>query len=67
MKPVAGPEPSLADRITAALAEAQAPLPFADLRARCRVRTATLYQHLATLTASGRVIKQGDCYRAGTS
>jgi hypothetical protein len=30
------------------------------------VRTATLYQHLATLTATGRVIKQGDGYRAGT-
>ncbi len=58
--------PSLDDRITAALAEAQQPLPFADLRARCRVRTATLYQHLASLTASGRVIKQDDCYRAGT-
>ena len=49
-----------------ALAEAQAPLPFADLRARCRVRTATLYERLAALSASGRVIKQGDNYRAGT-
>jgi len=65
-KPVADAAPSLDDRIAAVLAEAQAPLQFADLRAKCHVRTATLYQHLATLTASGRVIKQGDCYRAGT-
>jgi len=65
-KPALDTAPSLDDRIAAVLAEAQAPLPFADLRARCRVRTATLYQHLATLTATGRVIKQGDDYRAGT-
>lgn len=65
-KPVADADPSLDDRIAAVLTQAQAPLPFADLRARCRVRTATLYQHLATLTANGRVIKQGDSYRAGT-
>ena len=65
-KPVDAAAPSLDDRITAALAEAPAPLPFADLRARCRVRTATLYERLAALSASGRVIKQGDCYRAGT-
>ena len=64
--PAAVTAPSLDDRITAALAEAQAPLPFADLRARCRVRTATLYERLAALSASGRVIKQGDNYRAGT-
>ena len=51
--------------ITAVLAEAQAPMPFNDLRARCRVRTATLYERLAALATSDRVIKQGDCYRAG--
>ena len=64
--PAAVTAPSLDDRITAALAEAHAPLPFADLRARCRVRTATLYERLAALSACGRVIKQGDCYRTGT-
>ena len=65
-EPVAAAAPSLDDRIAAVLAEAQAPMPFADLRARCRVRTATLYDRLAALSATGRVIKQGDCYRAGT-
>jgi hypothetical protein len=66
-KLIADATPSLDDRIAAVLTEAQTPLQFADLRARCHVRTATLYQRLATLTASGRVIKQGDCYRAGTN
>ena len=65
-KPVDTAAPSLDERIAAVLAEAQTPLPFADLRARCRVRTATLYERLAALSACGRVIKQGDCYRAGT-
>ena len=65
-RPQALAPPSLDQRIEAVLAEAQKPLPFADLRARCRVRTATLYAHLAALTTSGRVIKQGDSYSAGT-
>src|SRR5437762_5520571 len=34
---------------------ADRPLPFSELRARCRVRTATLYERLAALTAAGRV------------
>jgi hypothetical protein len=65
-QPQALAPPSLDQRIEAALAEAQKPLPFADLRARCHVRTATLYARLAVLTTSGRVIKQGDSYSAGT-
>ena len=39
------PTPSSVDeRITAALTDVNRPLPFAELRARCRVRTATLYE-----------------------
>ena len=34
--PAAVAEPLLGDRITPVLADAQAPLPFADLRARCQ-------------------------------
>jgi hypothetical protein len=38
-------------------------LPFTELRALCRVRTATLYQRRAVLTTNGRVIKIDDGYR----
>jgi hypothetical protein len=51
---------SLDERITAALAAAASPIPFAELRSRCRVRTATLYARLAALTDSGRIAKCGE-------
>ena len=55
------PTPSTLDeRIAAALADAASPLPFGELRSKCRVRTATLYERLAALTATGRIIKAGD-------
>jgi hypothetical protein len=59
----AAPRTSLDDRIVAALAEAGSPIQFADLRERCRVRAATLYEHLAALSAAGRIAKTGDGYR----
>jgi len=54
---------SLDERITTALAETGQPLPFADLRSRCRVRAATLYERLAALADGGRIVKAGDGYR----
>src|SRR5215510_8308624 len=51
---------SLDERITAALAAATSPLPFAELRSHCRVRTATLYERLAALIATGSIVKCGD-------
>jgi AAA domain len=51
---------SLDERITAALAAAASPLPFAELRSNCRVRAATLYERLAALAANGRIVKTGD-------
>lgn len=51
---------SLDERITAALAAAASPMAFAKLRSHCRVRTATLYERLAALTATGRIAKAGD-------
>jgi hypothetical protein len=54
---------SLDQRIMAALADAVRPLPFAKLRARCRVRAATLYQRIAALAAEGRISKTDDGYR----
>jgi RecA-family ATPase len=51
---------SLDERITAALAAAPSAIPFAELRSKCRVRTATLYERLAALIASGRIVRGGD-------
>jgi hypothetical protein len=50
------------DRITAALAECVYPWSFSELRASCRVRTTTLYEPLAAMTAAGIVIKSSDGY-----
>jgi hypothetical protein len=58
--PAASP---LDERIIAALAGANGSVPFADLRGHCRVRAATLYEHLAALTAAGRVAKTDTGYR----
>ena len=55
--------PSLDERVTEALAEAREPLPFADLRARCRVRAATLHQRIGLLAAAGRIVKTAGGYR----
>jgi len=58
------PEPpvpgSLDERIANALADAPSPIPFGQLRSQCRVRAATLYERLAALTASGRIVKVGN-------
>jgi RecA-family ATPase len=63
-EPASDPTPSsIDDRIAAALADADRSRPFAELRACCRVRTATLYARLAAMTAAGRIIKAGDGYR----
>jgi hypothetical protein len=51
---------SLDERITAALADAASPIPFAELRSKCRVRTSTLYERLAALTTTGRIVKASD-------
>jgi DNA-binding HxlR family transcriptional regulator len=50
------------ERIATALADCGHPLPFSNLRAHCRVRTATLYERLAALTAEGRLVRSGDGY-----
>jgi hypothetical protein len=61
-EPVTSAPTSLDDRIVAILAEADQPIPFADIRSRCRVRTATLYERLAALASAGRIVKIGDSY-----
>lgn len=56
-------QPSLDERIITVLAEAQNALPFADLRAKCRVRAATLHERIGVLAAAGRIVKTTDGYR----
>jgi len=53
---------SVDQRITAALADGGKPRPFSALRASCRVRTTTLYERLAAMTAAGLVVKSADGY-----
>jgi hypothetical protein len=60
--PPAAEPTSIDDRITAAL-DATQPRPFADLRAICRVRTATLYERLAAMTTAGHIVKSAEGYR----
>jgi hypothetical protein len=54
---------SVDDRIASTLAEVGRPQPFADLRAICRIRTATLYERLAAMTTTGRIVKSAEGYR----
>ena len=53
----------LDDRIVAALAQTNRPMLFPELRDRCRVRAATLYQRLAALSAADRIVKTDTGYR----
>jgi RecA-family ATPase len=62
--PPSKPVPSSVDeRIIAALSGVDRPLPFAELRALCRIRSATLYDRLDALVAADRLAKapQGYC------
>ena len=65
--PQTPPHRSVDERIATALAGVDRPLPFAELRALCRVRTATLYERLAALTEQGSLIRSDDGYRLGAS
>lgn len=55
--------PSAHDRIVQTLAAASTPLTREQLRQRSRLRTQTLGQALAELTAQGRVVKEPEGYR----
>lgn len=60
----APPAPSSIDeRITAALQDLVRPLTLKELRSRCRVRNATLYERLAALTSAGHVLRTPEGYR----
>lgn len=58
------PEPvSIDDRIAAVLAQATDPKPFAEIRAACRIRTATLGERLTAMTAAGRILRSAAGYQ----
>ena len=59
--PATPPPSSLDERITATLAGADAALPFAELRACCRVRATTLYERLAVLADTARRFSPKRC------
>ena len=61
-EPTASAPQPLDERNIAELAGADGLMPFADLRTRCRVRTATLYERLAALATAGRVVKTDTGY-----
>src|SRR5215470_17244153 len=54
---------SVDDRIITALTGIDQPLPFAELRALCRTRSATVYDRLDALVSIGRLVKSPDGYR----
>src|SRR5215469_16061051 len=54
---------SVDERIISALTGIDRPLPFAELRALCRSRSATIYNRLDALVAAGRLAKSPQGYR----
>jgi hypothetical protein len=54
--------PSPAEKVVKVLTSASAPIALGDLRLACRIRTATLCDTLAELTAAGRIHKTTDGY-----
>jgi hypothetical protein len=51
------PDLDPAERIVNALAAVHTPIPLAEIREACRIRTARLCQELAALVDAGRVLK----------
>ena len=62
-EPVTPAPSSLDDRILAILADADQPIPFAELRSLTKVRAATLHERIGALCAAGRVVKIDGGYR----
>jgi AAA domain len=64
--PPSPPPISIDERITAAIAEANRPLPIAELRSLCRVRNGTLYERLTALTDAGQIVRAPEGYQLAT-
>jgi hypothetical protein len=59
--------PSAAEKLVRALHQAEAPLPFRELRKACRIRTARLCDALNELKQQGRIIKTEHGYQLTAS
>jgi hypothetical protein len=59
----AAAQSSLDERIAAALQDTARPLTIKELRSFCRVRNATLYQRLAALIHSGKLLRTAQGYQ----
>ena len=59
--------PSAAEKLLGVLQQAEAPLPFTNLRKACRIRTARLCSALKELQQEGRVIKTQSGYQLAAS
>jgi hypothetical protein len=57
------PPSSVDERIHAALREAAGALSIGELRSRCKVRNATIYERLASLIAAGQIVRTAQGYR----
>ena len=55
--------PILAERVLQLLRQCNQPITPRDLRQACHVRTATLYQALSELVASGAIVRDAAGYR----
>jgi hypothetical protein len=66
-EPVTPAPSSLDERITAILASADQPIPFAELRSQVRVRAATLLKRIGALRADGRIVKTNGGYRLAST
>ena len=66
-EPVTSAPSSLDERITAILASADQPIPFAELRSQVRVRAATLLERIGALCADGRIVKTNSGYRLAST
>jgi len=66
-EPVTPAPSSLDERITAILASADQPIPFAELRSQVRVRAATLLERIGALCADGRIVKTNGGYRLAST
>jgi len=66
-EPVTPAPSSLDERITAILASADQPIPFAELRSQVRVRAATLLERIGALCADSRIVKTNSGYRLAST
>ena len=66
-EPVTPASSSLDERILAILAEADRPVPFAELRSQAKVRAATIHERIGALCVAGHIFKSDGGYRLASA